>query len=53
MRSSDDHQDDCGKVIKGNYSGYFALVTGDGYGGEIEINYFKGKNKWWVLKEND
>ena len=56
--SSDDHQDDlkqggCVKVIKGNYRGYFALVTGDGYGGEIEINCFKGKIKWWVLKEND
>ena len=29
------------------------MVTGDGYGGEIEINYFKGKIKWWVLKGND
>ena len=33
------------KVTKGNYLGYFALVTGDGYGGEIEINYFECKNK--------
>ena len=36
---------DCVKVIKGNYLGYFAVVTGNGYGGEIEINYFKGKNE--------
>ena len=48
--SSDDHQDDlkqgdCVKLLKENYIGYFALVTDDGYGGEIEINYFKGKNK--------
>ena len=56
--SDDDHQDDLKpgdyvKVIKGSYLGYFALVNCDGYGGEIEINYFTGKNKWWVLKEND
>ena len=48
--SSDDHQDDlkqgdCVKLLKGNYIGYFALVTDYGYGGEIEINCFKGKNK--------
>ena len=48
--SSYDHQDDLKqgdhvKLLKGNYIGYFAVVTGDGYGGEIEINYFKGKNK--------
>ena len=56
--SSDEDQDDlkqgdCVKVIKGNYLGYFALVAGDGCGGEIDINYFEGKNKWWVLKEKD
>ena len=56
--SSDDNQDDlkrgdCVKLLKGNYPGYFALVTGDGYGGEIEINYFEAKYKWWALKEKD
>ena len=44
---------DCVKIVKGHYLGYFALVIGEGYGGETEINYFKGKKKWWVLKEND
>ena len=29
------------------------MVTGDGYGGETEINYFEGKIKWWVFKGND
>ena len=48
---SDDHQNlkqgECVKELKGNYIGYFALVTGDGYGGEIAINNFEGKNKWF------
>ena len=56
--SSDDYQDDlkqgdCVKVIKGNYLGYFAVVIGNWYDGETEINYFEGKNKLWVLKESD
>lgn len=56
--SSDEQQvglkrGDCVKVVKGNYLGYFALVTGDGYGGETELNYFEHRSKWWVLKEKD
>jgi len=36
---------DCVKVTKGSYLGYFALLTGDGYGEEIETNYCECKNK--------
>ena len=48
--SSVDDQDDlkrcyCVKVL--------CIGHWHGYGREIEINYFEGKNKWWVLKEND
>ena len=40
-------------VIKGMFKGYYATVLGEGYGDEIEINYFEKKKKWWTLKEND
>ena len=29
------------KVIKGDYYGYYAVVTGESCGDEIEINYFQ------------
>ena len=29
------------KVTKGDYYGYYAVVTGESYGDEIEINYFQ------------
>ena len=29
------------------------LQSGNGYSGQVEINYFNGKNKFWVLKEKD
>ena len=31
----------------------YASVLGEGYGDEVEIQYFKKKGKYWVLNEND
>ena len=43
------------KKIKGNFVGLFASVIGDGYGDEVEIQYFKNSTngKYWVLADND
>ena len=35
-----------------NY-GYYAVVTGESYGDEIEINYFQKREKNFVIKAND
>ena len=35
------------------FRGYFAVVTDKSYGAEFEIQYFRKKEKWWILKEND
>ena len=40
------------QVISGNYKGCYATVLGEGYGDEIELNYFEKKRKWWDLKRN-
>ena len=37
------------KVIYGAFRDYFAIVVGDTYREEIEIQYFKKKEKWWIL----
>ena len=41
------------KIVSGAYLGYYAIVTGESYGEELEIQYFEKKEKWWVLKEHD
>ena len=41
------------KVVKGNFRGYYAAITGESYGNEIEINYFEKYQHYYVLKEND
>ena len=41
------------KVVKGNFRGYYAVITGESYGNEIEINYFEKCQCYYVLKEND
>ena len=51
-------QGDYVKVISGMFHGYYAVVQGDGYGDEIELQYFKEKsgkngNNYWVLADND
>ena len=33
-------------VVKGMSKGYYATVLGNGYGDEVEINYFQKKEKW-------
>ena len=40
-------------VIDEPFRGYFAVVTDKSYGAEFEIQYFRKKEKWWILKEND
>ena len=32
---------------------HYAVVTGKGYGDEIEINYFQKRENNFVIKEND
>ena len=43
------------KVIAGMFHCYFAVVKGEGYGDEIELQYFKGKSgmrgNYWILAE--
>ena len=45
-------QGDYVKVIAGMFRGYYAVVQGDGYRDEIELQYFKEKNgkhgNYWV-----
>ena len=41
------------KVVKGNFRGYYAVITGESYGNEIEINNFEKRQCYYVLKEND
>ena len=41
------------KIVSGAFLGYYAIVTGESYGEELEIQYFEKKEKWWVLKEHD
>ena len=42
------------QIIKGNIVSLFAFVTGDRYGDEVEIQYFKNSTngKYWVLADN-
>ena len=35
------------------YFGYYAVVTGECYGDEVEINYFQKREKNLVIIEND
>ena len=41
------------KVVKGNFGGYYAVITEESYGDEIEINYFEKRQCYYVLKENN
>ena len=41
------------KVVKGNFRGYYPVITEESYGDEIEINYFEKRQRYYVLKEND
>ena len=41
------------KVVNGSFVGYYAVITGESYGDEIEINYFEKRERHFVLKEND
>ena len=41
------------KVVKGNFRGYYAVITEESYVDEIEINYFEKRQRSYVLKEND
>ena len=52
------------KVVAGSYAGWYAVVQDDGYGDELEVNYFKEVvgsvlvdghrySRYWVLNEND
>ena len=44
---------ECVRVVSGAFLGYYAMVVGESYGEELEIQYFEKKEKWWVLKEFD
>ena len=44
---------DCVTVTSVTFKGYYALVTGNSYGGEAEIQYFEKQSKWWILRDND
>ena len=41
------------KVVKGNFRGYYAVITEESYGDKIEINYFEKRQPFYVLKENN
>ena len=41
------------KVIQGSFERFYAFVTGESYGDEIESNCFAKQEKNFVLKEND
>ena len=38
--------DDYVTVTRGPFKGYYALVTVNSYGGEVEIQYFEKQSKW-------
>ena len=40
-------------VTRGPFRVYYALVTGNSYGGEVEIQYFEKYSKWWIIKDNE
>ena len=40
------------KVIAGHNIGHYTSVLGEGYGNEIEINYFEQKRNRWQLKDH-
>ena len=40
-------------VTNGPFKGYYAIITSNSYGGEVEIQYFQKQSRWWILKEND
>ena len=46
-------QGDYVKITNGNFAGMYASVLGEGYGDEVEIQYFMKKGRYWILKEND
>ena len=39
------------KVVKGNFRGYYAVITGESYGNEIEINHFEKRQCYCVKRE--
>ena len=41
------------KIVKGNFRGYYAVITEESYGDKIKINYFEKRQHYYVLKEND
>ena len=41
------------KIVKGNFRGYYAVITEESYGDKIEINYFEKRQHFYVLKENN
>ena len=44
------------QVIRGTFKGYYASVTAESYGDELEINYFhktSTQGKFYVIKDND
>lgn len=41
------------EVVKRQFVGYYAVVTGEGYGDEVEINEFEICDKCWVIQDHD
>ena len=41
---------ECDRIVSRAFLGYYAMVVGESYGEELEIQYFEKKEKWWVLK---
>ena len=37
---------ECVRVVSGAFLGYYAMVVGESYGEELEIQYFEKKEKW-------
>ena len=40
------------EVVKRQFVGYYAVVTGEGYGDEVEINEFEICDKCWVIQDH-
>ena len=40
-------------VTIGSFKGYYALVTSNSYGKEVEIQYLQKQLKWWIVREID
>ena len=40
-------------VTIGSFKGYYALVTSNSYGKEVEIQYPQKQLKWWIVREID